>query len=122
MQLDSEIAGITPSKEGYVKMSVRRGGELQIIEATDVFMALSPWIEQVNLPPEMKLPPGRTELHSIVNLNFTDKVIKYIAEATAMQALDPTLKNNVLQMGLIDQNISLTEENYEAIVSCIAKI
>ena len=70
----------------------------------------------------MKLPPGRTELHSIVNLNFTDKVIKYIAEATAMQALDPTLKNNVLQMGLIDQNISLTEENYEAIVSCIAKI
>ncbi|MEK7078777.1 MAG: hypothetical protein AAB929_01790 [Patescibacteria group bacterium] len=121
VQLDSEIAGITPSKEGYVKMSVRRGGELQIIEATDVFMALGPWIEQVNLPPEMKLPPGRTELHSIVNLNFTDKVIKYIAEATAMQALDPTLKNNVLQMGLIDQNISLTEENYEAIVSCIAK-
>ncbi|MBI3620303.1 hypothetical protein HY214_04140 [Candidatus Roizmanbacteria bacterium] len=120
-QKNAEITYIFPGRPGHLKVATRQNNQTVMLDTTDLVLALGPWIHDLGLPPEIRLPPGKTELHSIVNVDFSDKLIRTIAEVTALRYFDPQFHNNVAALGLVDEQIPVSDENYEAVTASIEK-
>lgn len=91
---------IEAGQAGKVKVKTRKRDITSETEVTDVFLALGPWLRQELLPDGIELPPSKVELHSIINIDFSDGLIHAIASVCAWRLLDPDSRATTMALGL----------------------
>lgn len=118
---DGHVRRITNGHQnGLLILEVKNGDTLSTIQTKEAVIAVGPFISQVDLsevdigfpsktlpeglhlPRKTELPPGKVQIQSVINLDFSEELLIWISSITALRLMDPIQREQILKSVPID--------------------